>query len=276
MPCARKWNKAAASRTSAPASKAAIRKSRSSSTRNGPRSWAWRCATSPIAWCRTCAATWPRVTACRRRKIDVLVRSVDTRAASIEEVRNLIVNPGSERPVTLSAVADVRLATGPAEIRRANQERVAVISATPADGDLGDATVRGAGDPRPNYPAGGHPRLGVRAERGDDRELPLAGSGVRAGRVPGVPGDGLAVRITAAPLRHPVHHSDGSHRFDLGPVHHRHDDQLGGAHRAHHAGRYRGQQRDRPHRRDQPGARSVAWNASRPSSWRDAPACAPS
>jgi HAE1 family hydrophobic/amphiphilic exporter-1 len=42
----------------------------------------------------------------------------------------------------LSAVADVRLATGPAEIRRANQERVAVISASPAQGDLGEATAR--------------------------------------------------------------------------------------------------------------------------------------
>jgi HAE1 family hydrophobic/amphiphilic exporter-1 len=76
----------------------------------------------------------------QEKKIDVLVRSVDTRAASIEEVRNLVVNPGSERPVPLSAVAEVRLATGPAEIRRANQERVAVISAAPADGDLGAAT----------------------------------------------------------------------------------------------------------------------------------------
>jgi HAE1 family hydrophobic/amphiphilic exporter-1 len=76
----------------------------------------------------------------QEKKIDVLVRSVDTRAASIEEVRNLVVNPGSERPVPLSAVAEVRLATGPAEIRRANQERVAVISAAPADGDLGNAT----------------------------------------------------------------------------------------------------------------------------------------
>jgi HAE1 family hydrophobic/amphiphilic exporter-1 len=72
----------------------------------------------------------------------VLVRSVDTRAASIEEVRNLVVNPGGAHPVTLSAVADVRLATGPAEIRRANQERVAVISAAPADGDLGAATIQ--------------------------------------------------------------------------------------------------------------------------------------
>jgi len=76
----------------------------------------------------------------QEKKIDVLVRSVDTRAASIEEVRNLVVNPGSERPVPLSAVAEVRLATGPAEIRRANQERVAVISAAPAAGDLGEAT----------------------------------------------------------------------------------------------------------------------------------------
>ncbi len=76
----------------------------------------------------------------QEKKIDVLVRSVDTRAASIEEVRNLVVNPGSERPVPLAAVADVRLAVGPAEIRRANQERVAVLSAAPADGDLGEAT----------------------------------------------------------------------------------------------------------------------------------------
>ena len=76
----------------------------------------------------------------QEKKIDVLVRSVDTRAASIEEVRNLVVNPGSEHPVPLSAVAEVRLATGPAEIRRANQERVAVISAAPAAGDLGEAT----------------------------------------------------------------------------------------------------------------------------------------
>jgi len=77
----------------------------------------------------------------QEKKIDVLVRSVDTRAASIEEVRNLVVNPGSERPVPLFAVADVRLAMGPAEIRRANQERVAVISAAPAQGDLGAATL---------------------------------------------------------------------------------------------------------------------------------------
>jgi len=77
----------------------------------------------------------------RDKQIDVLVRSVDSRAASIEEVRNLIVNPGSAFPVPLSAVADIKLAMGPAEVRRVGQERVAVISANLAHGDLGSAVA---------------------------------------------------------------------------------------------------------------------------------------
>jgi HAE1 family hydrophobic/amphiphilic exporter-1 len=75
----------------------------------------------------------------RDKQIDVLVRSVDTRAASVEEIRNLIVNPGADSPVPLSAVADVQLSVGPAEVRRVGQERVAVISANLAGGDLGAA-----------------------------------------------------------------------------------------------------------------------------------------
>jgi HAE1 family hydrophobic/amphiphilic exporter-1 len=90
----------------------------------------------------------------RDRKIDVLVRSVDTRQSSIEEVRRLIVNPTSDRPVTLDAVADVRVSQGPAEIRRVAQERVAIITANVAYGDLGAAAAE-AGDiinrtPMPN------------------------------------------------------------------------------------------------------------------------------
>jgi len=77
----------------------------------------------------------------RDKQIDVLVRSVDTRAASVEEIRSLIVNPGADSPVPLSAVADVQLATGPAEVRRVGQERVAVISANLAQGDLGSAVA---------------------------------------------------------------------------------------------------------------------------------------
>ncbi|MEM7503206.1 MAG: efflux RND transporter permease subunit [Pseudomonadota bacterium] len=75
------------------------------------------------------------------KKIDVLVRSVDTRQSSIDEIRRLIVNPAAARPVTLDAVADVFVARGPAEIRRIAQERVAVITANVAQGDLGAAVA---------------------------------------------------------------------------------------------------------------------------------------
>ncbi|MEL6300713.1 MAG: efflux RND transporter permease subunit [Pseudomonadota bacterium] len=73
----------------------------------------------------------------RDRKIDVTVKSVESQNASIDDVRQLIVNPGSARPVKLTDVADIRLATGPSEIRRFDQERVAVVSASLTSGDLG-------------------------------------------------------------------------------------------------------------------------------------------
>jgi len=77
----------------------------------------------------------------REKKIDVLVRSVDTRASSVEEIRSLIVNPGSDRPLPLSAVAEVTVATGPAEIRRTRQQRVAIVTANLSSGDLGSAVT---------------------------------------------------------------------------------------------------------------------------------------
>jgi HAE1 family hydrophobic/amphiphilic exporter-1 len=77
----------------------------------------------------------------RDKKIDVLVRSLNTRDASIDDIRRLIVNPSSDKPVTLDAVATVYISTGPAEIRRVAQERVAIISANLAYGDLGTAVA---------------------------------------------------------------------------------------------------------------------------------------
>ncbi|MHC1654483.1 efflux RND transporter permease subunit [Stenotrophomonas maltophilia] len=75
----------------------------------------------------------------RDRKIDVLVRAQEGDRASVESIRRLIVNPGSTRPVTLDAVADVVATTGPSEIHRADQTRVAVVSANLRDIDLGAA-----------------------------------------------------------------------------------------------------------------------------------------
>jgi hydrophobic/amphiphilic exporter-1 (mainly G- bacteria), HAE1 family len=75
----------------------------------------------------------------RDRKIDVLVRAREADRASIDEIQRLIVNPGSERPIPLSAIASVQVENGPGEIRRVSQQRVAIVSANLNYGDLGEA-----------------------------------------------------------------------------------------------------------------------------------------
>src|SRR5690606_33975048 len=75
----------------------------------------------------------------RDRKIDVLVRAQESDRDSVESIRRLIVNPGSGAPVELSAVADVVATTGPSEIHRVDQTRVAIVSANLRDIDLGAA-----------------------------------------------------------------------------------------------------------------------------------------
>ncbi|WP_290888371.1 efflux RND transporter permease subunit [Arenimonas sp.] len=75
----------------------------------------------------------------RDRKIDVLVRAQETDRESLDSIRKIIVNPQSERPVTLDAVADVVSTIGPSEINRVDQIRVAIVSANLRDIDLGTA-----------------------------------------------------------------------------------------------------------------------------------------
>jgi len=75
------------------------------------------------------------------RKIDVLVRAREQDRASADEIRRLIINPESDRPVPLEAVADVVVTTGPSEIRRIAQQRVAVITSNLNYGDLGTAAA---------------------------------------------------------------------------------------------------------------------------------------
>lgn len=65
----------------------------------------------------------------RDRKIPVLVRLADVEAVGVDELRQLVVNPGGERPIPLSAVAEVRLGRGPNEIRRIGQQRVGLVTA---------------------------------------------------------------------------------------------------------------------------------------------------
>ena len=75
----------------------------------------------------------------RDRKIDVLVRVQEEDRANIDRIKELVVNPESDRPIPLSMVADVVVDIGPGEIRRIGQERVALVSANLNYGDLGTA-----------------------------------------------------------------------------------------------------------------------------------------
>ena len=80
----------------------------------------------------------------RDRKIDVLVRAREQDRASVDDIRRLIVNPESDKPVTLASVAEVVSTIGTSEIHRVDQVRVAIVSASLRYGDLGSAveTIR--------------------------------------------------------------------------------------------------------------------------------------
>ena len=77
----------------------------------------------------------------RDRKIDVLVRARQEDRSSIDDISKIIINPTAPKPIPLSAIANIRVANGPSEIRRSSQQRVALVSANLNYGDLGDAAV---------------------------------------------------------------------------------------------------------------------------------------
>ncbi len=77
----------------------------------------------------------------RDRKIPVRVRLQDASTAGVKELRELVVNPGSPRPVPLSAVAEIKVGRGPNEIRRVGQQRVGLVTANVEGIGLGSAST---------------------------------------------------------------------------------------------------------------------------------------
>ena len=75
----------------------------------------------------------------RDRRIPIVVRLQEEDRRTVEQVADLVVNPGGETPIPLSAVADVRLGEGPSEVRRIDGRRVALVRANVADVSLGQA-----------------------------------------------------------------------------------------------------------------------------------------
>lgn len=76
------------------------------------------------------------------RKVDIRVRLSEQYRQTEQQLAQLIINPGSDKPLPLSAVAEVKRETGPSEITRIGQQRVAVVSANLAFGDLEQASAQ--------------------------------------------------------------------------------------------------------------------------------------
>jgi HAE1 family hydrophobic/amphiphilic exporter-1 len=74
------------------------------------------------------------------RTIDIRLRAQEQYRNSAQSLRNLTVAQSGSTAIPLSAVADVSEELGPAEIRRANGERMALITANLDGRDLGSAS----------------------------------------------------------------------------------------------------------------------------------------
>ncbi len=74
------------------------------------------------------------------RRIPIVVQLKQADRETVDDVRGVIINPGGDRPIRLSSVADVTLGEGPSEVRRIDGRRVAVVGANIAEGSLSAAT----------------------------------------------------------------------------------------------------------------------------------------
>lgn len=73
------------------------------------------------------------------RRIPIVVRLTESDREHLDDIANLIVNPGATNPIPLEAVADLSIGEGPSEIRRVDSHRVALIQANIGSGSLGAA-----------------------------------------------------------------------------------------------------------------------------------------
>jgi len=75
------------------------------------------------------------------KRIEIRVRVQETDRNTLEEIRQLNISPSLDVPIPLESVADIKLAEGPAEIRRIEQQRAALITANVSGLDLGSAAT---------------------------------------------------------------------------------------------------------------------------------------
>ena len=177
------------------------------------------------------------------REIDILVHTVERGEASVNEVQDLIVGQrqvlgrrmvrevnesgfqvdrqvqrgrAQSVPIRLSAVADVH--DRPRDRPRSAASVRSAPRWSPATSPDGTWVPSAAGASKTPWSLGTAAALWAslhdsRRPAGGDGPLPaLAAHGHGFGDLPRLPGDGLAVRVLPAPLRHHLHVAAGRHR----------------------------------------------------------------
>jgi HAE1 family hydrophobic/amphiphilic exporter-1 len=109
------------------------------------------------------------------RTVDIRIRAAEQFRGSARALENLTVTHVGRTPIPLSAVAEVVELEGPAEIRRADGTRIALITANLSGRDLGSVTrdVRASLEDM-NWPSGYDWRLG-----GQEEEMATSFSSMR-------------------------------------------------------------------------------------------------
>ncbi|NQZ08529.1 MAG: efflux RND transporter permease subunit [Algicola sp.] len=77
----------------------------------------------------------------KEQQIEVLVRLEDSARDELDDVRNLLINPFSERPIPLQSVATIVETQGPSEITRIDQQRVVLVEGQISYGGIGEAVA---------------------------------------------------------------------------------------------------------------------------------------
>ncbi|PHS19544.1 MAG: acriflavin resistance protein [Kangiella sp.] len=75
----------------------------------------------------------------KEQQIEVLVRLEEASRDELKDIGDLIINPTSDHPIPLSAVAELKLTQGPSEVMRIDQQRVVLVEGQIKSGSLSEA-----------------------------------------------------------------------------------------------------------------------------------------
>ena len=164
--------------------------------------------------------------------------SIKVPGVSLADLNNMVITSG-QKDFRLVELARISESTAPKEISRLNQNRVTRVTAEIDESISLDKAAQRVRDAVSGIELPQNYSITVTGEEEID-EQPSSGTGI-VNRT-GLHGDGITVRVTAASVHHPAHHTSGFGGCGTDVPDNRYNREYNGYHRYGYAGRYRGQQ----------------------------------